>query len=134
MNLERLFPRASQDFHFLNPPLQPAQPQPDAEKTLGAATKGKEKGMGRVAVRYRIYRVRLQDADNACASTKNITDGLTRCGLICGDSPEQISLTVEQEKVASFNEERTEVKITWPNELSKNARPSCLANNNQKDI
>lgn len=115
MNLLTRFPKASNDFIKANPQLQSAQSQPDAKAALGASTKGKEKSLERIAIRYRIYRVRLQDADNAFGGTKNLTDGLVRCGLIPSDSPEQISLTVEQEKVSSLAEQRTEIQIKWPN-------------------
>lgn len=122
--LKSIFPRASIAFLKANAELQSAVPQSDTKTPLGSTTKGKEKGVGRIALSYRIYRVRLQDTDNACASTKNITDGLARSELIPGDAPDQISLTVEQEKVSTFSDERVEITIKWP-QLSQPSETSC---------
>lgn len=132
MNLKGLFPRASQAFIDLNSDssLSPAVPQSDEKEPLGGATKGEKESLGRVTVSYRGFFVRPQDPDNFVASTKDLTDGLWRCGLIHGDNKWQIKLLHEQEQVAHFAQERIELKITWP-EASKKSRQSCLANNQE---
>lgn len=113
--LRQRFPFASETCIALNASIQSAKPEPITPKPLERVAKRKEKSVARIALRYRIYRVRLQDPDNAAAGTKAITDGLRRCGLIQNDSPQEISLTVEQEKVRTRTEERTELEIIYPN-------------------
>lgn len=112
--IRQRFPFASEACIALNASLQSAQPQHDAPKPLAKVAGRKEKSVARIALRYRIYRIRLQDPDNAAAGTKAITDGLRRCGLIPNDSPEEISLTVEQQKVKTKSEQRTEIEIAYP--------------------
>lgn len=113
--LKTLFPKASEDFINANHSIQPAESEPAAGDALGRPDKGKEESKRRVALRYRIFRVRPQDTDNSYGSTKQITDALVLSGLIQGDDPTQITTIVEQEKVAHFTQERVEIKITWPN-------------------
>ena len=116
--LLRIFPLASRATVEANADLQSAEHEYNHAPTLGCAAKGEEIRMGstagRIILSYHFYRVRPQDPDNAAASTKNITDGLRRCGLIHGDEPWKICLEVEQTKVGSFQEERTELQIIYP--------------------
>lgn len=116
MNVLALFPNASKDTIALNigDPIQPAIAQPAPADALGAKDKGKKESCSRIAVRYRIYRVRLQDADNAYGSTKALSDALILSRLLPDDSPDKISLTVEQEKVSTRDEERIELTIQYP--------------------
>src|SRR5882724_2192769 len=101
MNLKTLFPHGSNAFFNANHSLQPAQSQSTLKDALGAAYKGTPPRSKRVALRYRIFRVRPQDIDNAYGSTKQVTDALVLSGLICGDDPTRIKTTIEQEKVSN---------------------------------
>lgn len=120
--LKLMFPWGSSDFFKANlehaiktrGKIQDPNPKHYEAIPLDETVFGKEEGMGRVTVRYRLCRVRPLDADNATGSTKDLTDGLCRCGLIPGDDPTQITLIVEQEKVDHYSEERTVVEIEWP--------------------
>ena len=116
MNLRALFPRASKSFYDLNldPPLPRPEPKRHQEKPLGSPVSGKEKGVGRITVRYTGFLVQPLDPDNFSASTKDCTDGLRRCGLIDGDEHWKIRLITEQERVETFAEERTIIEITYP--------------------
>lgn len=114
MNLKGLFPRASKDFIEINSPVSSAVSQPDKAEPLGKAVQGKEKGLGRVTVSYRGFFVRPQDPDNFVGATKDLTDGLWRCGLIHGDNKWQIKLRHEQEEVSHFAQERIEITIKYP--------------------
>src|SRR5437016_4829116 len=117
VNLKSHFPNASKSFFDLNPffgivkntqtsySLQPAEPQSPSSDALGATDKGEKESRGRVALRYRIFRVRPQDIDNAYGSTKQITDALVLSGLIQNDDPTKIKTTIEQEKVDHFSQE-----------------------------
>jgi hypothetical protein len=118
-NLRRIFPRASESFLKANETKTYSQlphphPQSHQAPALDATIPGKEKSQGRVEVRYRLCRVQPLDPDNACGSTKDCTDALCCCGLIPGDDPTQITLIVEQERVAHYADERTEIELTWP--------------------
>ena len=117
-NLRSIFPRGSKSFFEANEIKTDSRlPNPDAKRNKAAplerVAKRKEKSLGRVTLRYRLCRVRSLDPDGVAGSTKDLTDGLCKCGLIPGDDPTQIILIVEQERVSHFNEERTEIEIEW---------------------
>lgn len=117
--LRALFPRGSESFFKANETetdlkLPNSDPQQDQKAALDRAVPRKEEMLGRITLRYRLCRVRPLDPDNATGSVKDCTDGICRCGLIPGDDPTQITLIVEQEKVSSFSQERTEIEIEWP--------------------
>jgi hypothetical protein len=117
--LRTLFPRGSEDFFKANdteidPKLPNSDPQSDEKTTLDRTIPRKKEMLGRITLRYRLCRVRPLDPDNATGSTKDLTDGICRCGLIPGDDPTQITLIVEQERVERYSDERTEVYITYP--------------------
>ncbi len=117
--LHSMFPRGSADFFKANETktrskLPDPKPKHYEATALGRAVPGKTKSVERVKVRYRLFRVRPLDFENFAGSTKDCTDGLCRCGLLPGDDPTRLSLTVEQEKVAHFADERTEIEIEWP--------------------
>lgn len=121
-NLREKFPNASASFLAVNSNgLQSAKPQSDAQHALDKVAKRKEKSsqssLGRdrrIAISYTIKRVRLQDEDNAMGGTKAITDSLKLAGLIPDDNPEAVSITVQQEKVKSFADEKLEIEISYP--------------------
>lgn len=69
---------------------------------------------GKVRVRIKFYRHRLADYSRAI-SEKALLDGLQYAGLLSGDSEREIWLEDEgQEKVATREEERTEVILEYP--------------------
>lgn len=114
MNLQTLFPNGSNAFFQANHQIQSTEPQPPASDALDRENEGETKSGKRITLRYRIYRVRCQDNDNAFASTKQITDALVLSGLLCGDDPTKIKTIVEQEKVEHFGAERIELTIKYP--------------------
>lgn len=79
------------------------------DDTLGTEGR-KEEGAQRVVVRITSFRWRLLDPDNLCA--KSIVDGLRYSGLIPDDRPQDIDLTVRQEK-CDKKDERTEIEIDY---------------------
>lgn len=116
--LKQLYPRGSRSFFEANennpdPRLQDPKPKQNKTPTLGNLATREEKSVGRVTVRYRLCRVRPLDPDAVQGSTKDITDGLCRCGLIPGDDPYQIILLVKQEKVEHYADERTIVELIY---------------------
>lgn len=113
--IRSLFPRASRSFIILNgKELPEPEPQRNKKKSLERSVQGKEASLGRVTVRYCGFAVRPQDPDNFSGSTKDLTDGLRRCGLIDGDEHWRLRLICEQEQVKTFDEERIEIEITYP--------------------
>jgi hypothetical protein len=119
VNLRSLFPRGSKAFFQANEtktdhPLPDAHPKCHKKAALERPVSREKESMGRTTLSYRIFRVRVLDPDTVAGSTKDLTDGLQRCGLIPGDDPTQIRLEVEQERVKSFADERVELTITWP--------------------
>lgn len=73
---------------------------------------------GKVTARVTFYRRRLADygeGNSRAVSEKALIDGLVYAGLIQGDSGEEIRLEDGgQKKVASDEEERTEIDIIYP--------------------
>lgn len=117
------FPNASKSFiqanaTKTNSPIQNTIVKQDNAPALGSPIQGKKVGLGlaigRVEVRFTLFRVRCLDPDNAAASTKNLLDGLRHAGLLSEDNPWTIRLQVEQEKVKSFDQEKTEIEINYP--------------------
>lgn len=91
--------------------LQGPQPEPVVRHEPLAKDEGKKEGARRTFVRIISLRSRLLDPDNLCP--KSIIDGLRYAGLIPGDTPEDIELSVIQEKCAK-SEERTEIELIIP--------------------
>lgn len=82
-----------------------------------ALVKEKERAearLGKIAVRIVCRRTRLLDADNNAASVKGLLDGLCKAGLLPDDSPNEIILTTEQEKVGHARDQETIIEITYP--------------------
>lgn len=94
-----------------------AKPKPLVRHEPLAAVKGKEGDAGRVHVRIASYRTRLIDADNLCG--KWFTDSLRFAGYIGDDSAAHITFQIEQFKVKSKNNERTELEIITPNRIAE---------------
>ncbi len=90
------------------------EPQRVAAPALVSAATRKKESVGRIAVRFVGFRVRLLDADNHAGSVKHLLDGLREYGVIADDDLKTISLTTEQVKVATFKEERTEIELDLP--------------------
>ena len=80
-------------------------PHPRALATPQAQAKDTRKRFVRVVS----YRVVLLDEDNLCE--KFLVDALRYAGAIPGDSPDRCRIVTTQEKVAHFDEERTEVTV-----------------------
>lgn len=68
----------------------------------------------RPRVRFTLFRVRLLDVDAAYSSTKDTLDCCWLSQIVDGDRPDQITLLVEQQKVASFKNEKTVIEIEFP--------------------
>lgn len=71
-------------------------------------------GDRRPQVRFTLWRVRLLDCDAAYASVKSILDCCWLSKIVDGDRPDQITLEVNQTRVASFKEEKTVIEIEFP--------------------
>jgi hypothetical protein len=84
--------------------------QPIALERCGVA---KAQGSKRPLVRFSLFRVRLLDVDAKYASTKDLLDGLAAAGLVDGDKEGQVRLEVEQVRVGSYKEEKTEIEIIY---------------------
>jgi hypothetical protein len=117
--LKSLFPRGSDDFFEANEThtiagVSNTYTQHYKAPALDQVAKREKARLGRITVRYRLLRVRPLDPDGVSGSTKDCTDGLCRCGLLPGDNPYQITLTVEQEKVEHYADERTIIELTYP--------------------
>lgn len=90
--------------------VQSPQPEPALCHEPLAAGEGTKEGSRRINVRVNAYRSRLLDPDNLCA--KSLIDGLRYAGLIPGDRPQDIELTVTQEK-CDKQDERTEIELIY---------------------
>lgn len=111
--------------HHDNPPrpeIQNSQ-QRERQKELDRSDEGKTQGpksilarvnRGFCRVSFLLRRVRLLDVDAATASVKDVLDCCWISNLVDGDRPDQISLEVRQEKVASFKAEETIIEIQIP--------------------
>lgn len=108
------FPRATPGFIEANAEIYPAQPEQNPGTPLVGDLSRKKKSSGRITVRYRLCRVRPLDFENAPSGTKPITDLLRRCGLIPGDSPEEITYELKQKRVRKYSQEQTEIEIIYP--------------------
>lgn len=81
---------------------------------LAGSGKGEAQSAGCPHVRFTLCRVRLLDVDAKVHSCKDLIDGLAICGIIRGDKEGQITLEVNQTRVASFKEEKTVIEIEFP--------------------
>lgn len=108
------FPNASHSTLAANGALPNPKPEHHEETALGATVCREEESAARITVRFTGYRVRPLDPDNFAGSVKDLLDGLRHAHLIPGDEPWKIKLETEQRRVASFDEERTDIEIAWP--------------------
>lgn len=111
MNLKKLFPNASRDTVALNgEPSSPITEWVAGEEPLVTYEREAENS-GRIVLRYTSYRCRLLDEDNWC--TKYFTDALRYCGALPDDTPDKVTISVRQEKVAHRSEEKTVIEIEY---------------------
>lgn len=68
----------------------------------------------RIKVRIISHRTRLLDSDNCTGGSKALTDALVKAGLLPGDSPELIDITVEQIKISKRSGRYTRIEIDYP--------------------
>lgn len=87
-----------------------AEPQQAVRDEPVGAKEGKGGNPGRVSVRVTSYRRRLIDPDNLCP--KYFVDACRYSRLINDDSAAHIEFTAAQIKVATKDEERTEIEIS----------------------
>lgn len=107
------------------PPAQGSQLElADWQESLRLAS-GKAGHPNLVFVRVRSYRRKLLDRDNLFP--KYFIDALRYSGLIRDDTTRHIITDVDQEKVESEEEERTEIVLVYPSTES-------LVNHNPKQL
>lgn len=75
-----------------------------------ATTEGEKRGARRFLVSVVSKRVRLVDPDNLCP--KYIIDCLRYAGVLPDDSPEFVTTSFSQIKVARFDQEETLIEVT----------------------
>jgi len=90
--------------------IQSAEPEQVVRHEPLAEGKRTTQGAPCIVVRVKSLRSRLLDPDNLCA--KSLIDGLRYASIIPGDRPEDIELTVCQEKCGK-KDERTEIEIDY---------------------
>lgn len=109
------FANASNDFLKLNPHLADTRTPPELERApvdaALAAPQTKAVDSARCFVRVTSVRKRLLDPDNL--SPKYHIDALRYAQVISGDSPDKITLKVEQRKAKKGEAEFTEIQIDW---------------------
>ena len=110
----RMFPNASRSLLEANGCLPYTEPQQDPAPALERPAAREETSVGRVTVRVVSYRCRPTDADNLAGGCKGLIDGLRAAHLVRNDDPASIRLIVEQEKVSSRAEQRTEIELIYP--------------------
>ena len=116
MNREQLksnFPNASESFIRANSDSDCVSPGAKLERNLQhepvASDAGKASHARRRLVVVKSYRTVLCDERNLC--DKHFVDALVRAGVLVDDSPRWAKIEVEQVKVESKTEERTEIEV-----------------------
>lgn len=109
MDIKALFPRASQDFIVLNGEPSGSIPQQSTREKPLDSDQGKTQNSRRCVLRYTSYRCRLLDEDNWC--TKFFTDALRYCGALPDDTPDKVTISVRQKKVAHRSQEKTLIEL-----------------------
>lgn len=84
------------------------------EAALDRASKGEVRRIPRTVVRITGFRVNPLDPDNFAGSCKDLIDGLRHAGLLHGDEWDKIKFEPDQEQVAHYCEEKTEIEIIYP--------------------
>lgn len=111
--LRRLFPNHPESFIRRNSDSSEAQspkPEPIVRDEPVAEKNGEDRNSTRLHVRVTSYRRKLIDPDNLCP--KYFIDCLRMAEYISDDSAKDITLQVEQFKVKTSGEERTEIEIS----------------------
>ena len=86
------------------------KPEPIVQHESVAKKKGKGSDSTRHLVRVTSFRLQLLDERNL--TDKYFNDALIYAGAICGDSPKEVQVIVNQELVLTAALERTEIIIT----------------------
>ncbi len=94
--------------------IQDSEPQYHKTAALDSADARKKEGVDRTKVSFIGFRVRPLDPDNFAGSVKDLLDGLRHASILKGDEWWRITLETRQEKVKSYAEERTVIKIETP--------------------
>lgn len=87
--------------------------QRERKEALAGSGSGEAPRTGCIPVCFTLYRVRLLDVDAKFHSIKDLLDCLVAAGFLAGDKEGQVNLTVKQEKVRRYAEERTEIEIIY---------------------
>lgn len=88
-----------------------AKPEPLVRHDIHPEASGEANNTGRVSVCITSYRKRLTDPDNLVG--KYFTDLLRYCGLIRDDGAADLDYKIQQTKVRTKEEERTEIEIDY---------------------
>jgi hypothetical protein len=120
-SLLEMFPRASQSFMKANETPNRSEasssvPQQSTGKKSLGIDQGKTGNSSRCVLRYTSRRCRLLDEDNWC--TKFFTDALRYCGALSNDTPDKVTISVMQEKVAHRCQEETVIELEYPPPVS----------------
>ncbi len=110
----RRYPRASEAFIRAN--LSAGDPIPDTEQrqrpeALARRDEGEAPRPGLRHCRFTLCRKQLLDVDAKYASVKDILDFLAICRVIRGDKEGEITLEVNQRKIAKGEPERTIIEV-----------------------
>ena len=111
--LKALFPHGSKSFYRLNAGLQNSEPQQDCLFPLDKIPKGKKPSHAPALLKLTSYRCHLLDDDNLRGGAKALVDCIKELGLISGDDPSAIILSVQQRKVSHRWQEKTLVEIEY---------------------
>jgi hypothetical protein len=111
--LRKLFPHGSKTFFELNPGLSHSEPESGSLFPLDSLPKGKKPRHAPALLVITSYRCNRLDDDNLRGGAKGIIDCIKELGLISGDDPSAITLSVVQKKVNHRWQEKTLVEITY---------------------
>lgn len=89
----------------------PVPEQLQRKEALAGCDGREAQGPRCVPVRFTLFRVKLLDVDAKYASVKDLLDCLVASGIVDGDKEGQVDLKVEQVKVKSYKDERTEILV-----------------------
>lgn len=86
--------------------------QCEQPKALEGDSKREAQFTGRAHVCFTLRRVNLLDVDAKYCSVKDLLDGCRYAGLIRGDTENDITLEVKQERVKHYKDEEVQIEIT----------------------
>lgn len=76
-------------------------------------SKGKlPKAKGKMNLQITSFRKKKLDYDNLVGGCKGLIDAIKRLGGILNDSPDLVTLKIDQEKIRKPDKQRTEIKIS----------------------